>query len=151
MKQFSKHLWLILGTKNLSSVTKQHAASIRQKISLDKTTDASQESGQKLFLMLFLFPSDLCVDLHVSSYTQEEMKLLNLYPECSFAEVYKCISSLQLYKNNLRKSLCHWQCYWMKGVMSLGEIFPLCRTFSRKCHGLQLDPWETASTESFVG
>lgn len=79
MMQFSKHLWLILGTKNLSSALKQQAASIRQKISFDKTTDASQKSVRKLFLMLFFFPSDLCVDLQVSSYTLEEMKLLNLY------------------------------------------------------------------------
>lgn len=148
MKQFSKHLQLILGTKNLSSVTKQQAASIRQKISLDKTTDASQKSVQELFLMLFFFPSDLCVDLQVSFYTLEEMKLLNLYPECSNA---KCFSNLQLYQNHLRKSLCHWQCYWMKGFMYLVEIFYVCRTFSRVCRGLQLNPWEITPAESFVG
>lgn len=151
MKQFSKHLQLILGTKNLSSVMKQQAASIRQKISLDKTTDASQKSVQELFLMLFFFPSDLCVDLQVSFYTLEEMKLLNLYPECSFAEVYKCFSNLQLYQNHLRKSLCHWQCYWMKGFMYLVEIFYVCRTFSRVRRGLQLNPWEITPAESFVG
>lgn len=86
---------------------KKQAANIRQKISLDKTTDASQKSVQKLFLVFF-FPGDLFVDLQVSSYTLEEMELLSLYPECSFAELYKCFSNLQLYQNHLRKSLCHW-------------------------------------------
>lgn len=128
---------------------KQQAASIIQKIPLDKTTDANQKSVQKLFLIFF--PSHLCVGLQVSSYTLEEMKLLNLYPECSFAEVYKCFFNLQLYQNHLRKSLCHWQCYWVKGFMYLVEILYLCRTFSRMSHGLQLDPWEIASIESFVG
>lgn len=59
---------------------KQQEASIRQKIALDKTTNASQKCVKKLFLMLFLFPSDLCVVLQVSSSTLEGIKLLNLYP-----------------------------------------------------------------------
>lgn len=53
----------------------------------------------------FFFPSDLDVDLQVSFYALEEMKLLILYPECSFTEVYKCFSNLQLYQNHLRDSV----------------------------------------------
>lgn len=43
---------------------KQQAVINRQKMSLDKSTDASQKSVQELFLMLYAFlPSDLDVDL----------------------------------------------------------------------------------------
>lgn len=73
----------------MSNVTKLQAASNRQKMSLDKSSDASQKSVQELFLMLFFFPpSELNVYLQVSFYALEEMKLLNLYPERSFTEVY---------------------------------------------------------------
>jgi len=30
---------------------------------------------------------------------------------------------LQLYQNNLRNFLCHWQCYWMKDFMYLVQVF----------------------------
>lgn len=77
---------------------KKQAANIRQKISLDKTTDASQKSVQKLFLVFF-FPGDLFVDFKFplihwrkwSSWvcTQNALLLnyINVFPICNYTKI----------------------------------------------------------------
>lgn len=53
MERFTKHLWGLLRTENLSSVVKQRAAGDGGNVFREKCRDARQKSVQELFRMLF--------------------------------------------------------------------------------------------------